>query len=108
MKKSAKALLGAGAFFFGSGLAMNTFVLTRASKKISELKKEIEEKKNPTPPTPSENTVSAMMFSRRASDNALMTKLSQHYSSPKTTNSANPKGGRSVSELMERLNLMKR
>ena len=45
MKKSAKALLGAGAVFFGSGLAMNTFVLTRASKKISELKKEIEEKK---------------------------------------------------------------
>ena len=69
---------------------------------------EDEEKKNPTPPTPSENTVSAMMFSRRASDNALMTKLSQHYNSPKTTNTANPKGGRSVSELMERLNLMKR
>ena len=67
-----------------------------------------EEKKKSTPPAPSENTVSAMMFSRRASDNALMTKLSQHYSSPKTTNSANPKGGRSVSELMERLNLMKR
>ena len=69
---------------------------------------EDEEKKNPTPPTPSENTVSAMMFSRRASDNALMTKLSQHYNSPKTTNTANPKSGRSVSELMERLNLMKR
>ena len=48
MKKSAKALLGAGAIFFGSGLAMNTFVLTRASKKVSELKKGIEEKKNPT------------------------------------------------------------
>ena len=48
MKKSAKALLGAGALFFGSGLAMNTFVLTRASKKFSEFKKEIEEKKNPT------------------------------------------------------------
>ena len=69
---------------------------------------EDEEKKNPTPPTPSENTVSAMMFSRRASDNALMTKLSQHYNSPKTTNTANTKSGRSVSELMERLNLMKR
>ena len=69
---------------------------------------EDEEKKKSTPPTPSENTVSAMMFSRRASDNALMTKLSQHYNSPKTTNTANPKGGRSVSELMERLNLMKR
>ena len=69
---------------------------------------EDEEKKNPTPPTPSENTVSAMMFSRRASDNALMTKLSQHYNTPKTTNTANTKSGRSVSELMERLNLMKR
>ena len=69
---------------------------------------EDEEKKKSTPPAPSENTVSAMMFSRRASDNALMTKLSQHYNSPKTTNTANPKGGRSVSELMERLNLMKR
>ena len=69
---------------------------------------EDEEKKKSTTPTPSENTVSAMMFSRRASDNALMTKLSQHYNSPKTTNTANPKGGRSVSELMERLNLMKR
>ena len=69
---------------------------------------EDEEKKKSTPPAPSENTVSAMMFSRRASDNALMTKLSQHYNSPKTTNTANPKSGRSVSELMERLNLMKR
>jgi len=67
-----------------------------------------EEKKKSTPPAPSENTVSAMMFSRRASDNALMTKLSQHYNSPKTTNTANPQSGRSVSELMERLNLMKR
>ena len=44
MKKSAKALLGAGAIFFGSGLAMNTFVLTRVSKKVSEFKKEMEEK----------------------------------------------------------------
>ena len=69
---------------------------------------EDEEKKKSTPTAPSENTVSAMMFSRRASDNALMTKLSQHYNSPKTTNTANPKSGRSVSELMERLNLMKR
>ena len=69
---------------------------------------EDEEKKKSTPPAPSENTVSAMMFSRRASDNALMTKLSQHYNSPKTTNTANLKSGRSVSELMERLNLMKR
>ena len=48
MKKSAKALLGAGALFFGSGLAMNTFVLTRASKKVSDFKKNIEEKNNPT------------------------------------------------------------
>ncbi len=47
MKKSAKVLLGAGAVFFGSGLAMNTFVLTRASKKVSDFKKDIEEKNNP-------------------------------------------------------------
>ena len=69
---------------------------------------EDEKKKKSTPPTPSENTASAMMYSRKATDNALMTKISQHYSSPKTTNTANPKSGRSVSELMERLNLMKR
>jgi hypothetical protein len=44
MKKSAKALLGAAGLFFGSGLAMNTFVLTRASKKVSDIKKELEAK----------------------------------------------------------------
>ena len=91
-------------------------ILFRNEEKNDEDEEEIElgtEEPKPkqtedTPPAPSENTVSAMMFSRRASDNALMTKLSQHYNSPKTTNTANPKGGRSVSELMERLNLMKR
>ena len=48
MKKSAKVLLGVAGAFFGTGLLMNTMVLTRASKKISEKKDAIEEKKNPT------------------------------------------------------------
>ena len=47
--------------------------------------------------------VGAMLFSRKTADNALMTKLSKHY---KTTNTK--KEGRSVDELMERLNLLKR
>ena len=51
MKKSAKALLGTGVAFFSAGLAMNTFVLTRASKKISDFNKEQEEKKNPVDKT---------------------------------------------------------
>ena len=44
MKKSAKVLLGVAGAFFGTGLLMNTMVLTRASKKISEKKDAIEEK----------------------------------------------------------------
>lgn len=47
LKKSAKALLGTAGAFFGCGLVMNSLVLTRNSKKISEKMNEIEEKKNP-------------------------------------------------------------
>lgn len=50
MKKSAKVLLGAAGVFFGTGVAMNSLVLTRASKKISDVKGKIEEKKNPVNP----------------------------------------------------------
>ncbi len=50
MKKSAKVLLGAAGVFFGTGVAMNSLILTRASKKISDVKSKIEEKKNPVNP----------------------------------------------------------
>ena len=48
----------------------------------------------------------AMLFSRKASDTALLTKISKHCE-PKAMSTQN-KTGRSVNELMERLNLMKR
>lgn len=47
LKKSAKALLGAAGAFFGTGVLMNSLILTRASKKISDKNHEIEDKKNP-------------------------------------------------------------
>jgi len=65
---------------------------------------EDEEKKTPpTPPT--KQKADAMMFSRKTADNALMTKISKHY---KETPATPTNKGRSVNELMERLNLMKR
>ena len=65
---------------------------------------EDEEKK--TPPTlPTKQKADAMMFSRKTADNALMTKISKHY---KETSATPTNKGRSVNELMERLNLMKR
>lgn len=50
MKKSSKVLLGVAGVFTGIGVGMNTFVLTRVSKKFSDKKNEIEERKNPTDP----------------------------------------------------------
>ncbi len=47
MKKSAKVLLGAACAFTGIGVAMNTCVLTRISKKLSDKMNEIEQEKNP-------------------------------------------------------------
>ncbi len=47
MKKSAKRLLGLSAALIGAGAVMNTCVLTRASKKFSEMQDKMEEKKNP-------------------------------------------------------------
>lgn len=66
---------------------------------------EDKEKKKSTPPATPKQTADAMLFSRRSADNALMTKISKHY---KPTNSVTNKTGRSVDELMERLNLLKR
>ena len=62
-----------------------------------------EEKKKTPPAPPSKQKANAMMFSRKSADNALIQKISKHYGNEKTTNN-----GRSVNELMERLNLMKR
>lgn len=45
MKKSAKALLASAGVLFGAGLTMNTLVLTRASKKISDKSTERENKR---------------------------------------------------------------
>ena len=59
MKKSAKALLASAGVFTGIGVAMNAFVLTRVSKKFDNVKKEIEEKKNPTDPTLPQNILRA-------------------------------------------------
>ena len=61
--------------------------------------------KKPTPPPSAKLPKDAMMFSQRSADNALMTKLSKHYR-PENTSEANT--GRSVDELRERLNLLKR
>ena len=66
---------------------------------------EDEEKNQSTPPAQPKQSANAMMFSRKTTDNALMTKISKHYT-PKNT--AANKTGRSVNELMERLNLLKR
>ncbi len=63
-----------------------------------------EEKKTPSAP-PAKQKADAMMFSRKTADNALMTKISKHYKEPPVTPTNK---GRSVNELMERLNLMKR
>ena len=65
---------------------------------------EKEEKKTPSAPTVKQKA-DAMMFSRKTADNALMTKISKHY---KETPATPTNKGRSVNELMERLNLMKR
>lgn len=64
-----------------------------------------EEKKKTPPAPPTKQKTDAMMFSRKTADNALMTKITKHYNADtdKPTNK-----GRSVNELMERLNLMKR
>lgn len=64
-----------------------------------------EEKKKTPPAPPTKQKTDAMMFSRKIADNALMTKITKHYNADtnRTTNK-----GRSVNELMERLNLMKR
>ena len=63
-----------------------------------------EEEKKKKPSQSTENRMGAMMFSRKHSDNALMSKISKHYRKKDTT----PAKGKSVNELMERLNLMKR
>lgn len=47
MKKMTKALLGTGITCIGAGVALNSFALTRLSKKISDKMNEAEEKKNP-------------------------------------------------------------
>lgn len=52
MKKSAKVLLGTACAFTGIGVAMNTCVLTRISLKFKEVKRVIDEKKNPVVPDP--------------------------------------------------------
>lgn len=52
MKKSAKVLLGTAGTFAGIGLAMNTCVLTRLSMKFKEVKRVIDEKRNPAEPDP--------------------------------------------------------
>ena len=59
MKKSAKALFATAGVFTGIGVAMNAGVLTRISKKIDNVRKEMEEKKNPTDPTLPENVLRA-------------------------------------------------
>jgi len=65
-----------------------------------------EEEKKKTPPAPTtKQKTDAMMFSRKIADNALMTKITKHYNAD-TDRPTNK--GRSVNELMERLNLMKR
>ena len=66
---------------------------------------EDEEKKKSVPPAPSKKPADAMMFSRKSMDNALKNKISKHYAPTKTSTN---KTGRSVDELMERLNLLKR
>ena len=71
----------------------------KPTEEPTEEGEEDEEKKKDTP----KQKVGAMLFSRKTADNALMTKLSKHY---KTTNTK--KEGRSIDELMERLNLLKR
>lgn len=48
MKKTTKLLVGGVGLFAGMGAVMNTMVLTRASKTISDRNKEIEERKKPT------------------------------------------------------------
>ena len=66
---------------------------------------EADEDKNKKPaPSPPKQSAGAMMFSRKKTDNALITKISKHYKPEKTTN----KNGRSADELLERLNLLKR
>ncbi len=47
MKKATKLLVGGVGLFAGMGAVMNTMVLTRASKTISDRSKEIEERKKP-------------------------------------------------------------
>ncbi len=47
MKKTTKLLVGGAGLFAGMGAIMNTMVLTRVSKKISDKNHELEEKKNP-------------------------------------------------------------
>lgn len=74
---------------------------------ISEEETEEDEDKDkkPSPPPPSSSSKDSLMFSRKAADNALMTKLSKHYK-PENTPVTNT--GRPVTEVMERLNLLKR
>jgi len=66
---------------------------------------EDEDEKKTTPTPPVKQKADAMIFSRKATDSALMTKISKHY---KETPATPTNKGRSVNELMERLNLMKR
>ncbi len=73
------------------------------SKEIPEEAEEEDEKKKKAS-VPTENKKNAMMFSRKHSDNELMRKITKHYKTPDTATTK----GRSVDELMERLNLMKR
>lgn len=69
-----------------------------------ETEEDDEEGKKKKPSHSTANRIGAMMFSRKHSDNALMSKISKHYRTKDTT----PAKGKSVNELMERLNLMKR
>ena len=71
----------------------------------NEEDEEDEDEKKTPPAPPTKQKADAMMFSRKATDSALMTKISKHY---KETPVTPTNKGRSVNELMERLNLMKR
>ena len=77
----------------------------QAEEKVEETEEDTEEETEKEKKA-SAKPKAAMLFSRKASDTALLTKISKHCE-PKAVPAQN-KTGRSVNELMERLNLMKR
>ena len=76
-----------------------------AEEKVEETEEAIEEETEKEKKA-SAKPKAAMLFSRKASDTVLLSKISKHCE-PKAMSTQN-KTGRSVNELMERLNLMKR